>query len=137
MHLNGYKQTCCPLLRLYTGIALLLKLQLCPRKAFKLATKNCKAVICHVRFINLYVVLAVSGFQMFLDVKFIFSALHLECGRRSFIGRLVSSLFSIMIRRLTPSITLWTSSTSENPSLSRLEISKILPSAAVSKRPVE
>ena len=58
-------------------------------------------------------------------------------GSRSFIGRLVPSLFSIAMRRVTPSITFWTSSTSEKPNLSRLEISKTLPSAAVSTPPVK
>lgn len=63
-------------------------------------------------------------------------AFYLDGGTKSFIGRLVSSLFSIAIRRLTPSITFWTSSTSEKPSLSKLEMSKTLPSAAVSTPPV-
>ena len=39
------------------------------------------------------------------------------------------------ISRLTPSITCWTSWTSENPSLSELEMSKVPPTAAVSTPP--
>ena len=46
-----------------------------------------------------------------------------------------SSLFSMLMRRLTPSITLCTSSTSEKPRRSELEMSKTLPTAAVSTPP--
>ena len=46
-----------------------------------------------------------------------------------------SSLFSMLMRRLTPSITLWTSCTSEKPRRSEFEMSKVLPTAAVSTPP--
>ena len=46
-----------------------------------------------------------------------------------------SSLFSMLIRRLTPSITLCTNSTSEKPRRSELEMSNTLPTAAVSTPP--
>ena len=45
------------------------------------------------------------------------------------------SFFSIAMRVLTPSTTIWTSSSSENPRRSALEISNIPPSEAVSTPP--
>ena len=44
--------------------------------------------------------------------------------------------FSMVTRRLTPSMTIWTSSTSEKPSRSALEMSKVPFSLAVSTPPV-
>uniref|UniRef100_A0A8C4T5D7 Uncharacterized protein n=1 Tax=Erpetoichthys calabaricus TaxID=27687 RepID=A0A8C4T5D7_ERPCA len=46
-----------------------------------------------------------------------------------------SRRFSISISSFTPSTTIWTSSTSENPRRSALEMSKIPPTAAVSTPP--
>uniref|UniRef100_A0A665X6J9 Uncharacterized protein n=1 Tax=Echeneis naucrates TaxID=173247 RepID=A0A665X6J9_ECHNA len=46
-----------------------------------------------------------------------------------------SSFFSISISSFTPSTTICTSSTSEKPSLSALEMSKMPPTAAVSTPP--
>uniref|UniRef100_A0A3P9NFK0 Secreted protein n=1 Tax=Poecilia reticulata TaxID=8081 RepID=A0A3P9NFK0_POERE len=46
-----------------------------------------------------------------------------------------SSLFSISTSSLTPSTTIWTSSTSEKPSRSALEMSNTPPTAAVSTPP--
>ena len=56
-------------------------------------------------------------------------------GIRSSMALFFSSLFSMLMRRLTPSITLWTSCTSEKPRRSELEMSKVLPTAAVSTPP--
>uniref|UniRef100_A0A3P8W4Z4 Uncharacterized protein n=1 Tax=Cynoglossus semilaevis TaxID=244447 RepID=A0A3P8W4Z4_CYNSE len=49
----------------------------------------------------------------------------------------LSSLFSISMSSLMPSTTICTSSTSEKPSLSALEMSKTPPTAAVSTPPEE
>uniref|UniRef100_A0A3Q3DB44 Uncharacterized protein n=1 Tax=Hippocampus comes TaxID=109280 RepID=A0A3Q3DB44_HIPCM len=46
-----------------------------------------------------------------------------------------SSFFSMSTSNLTPSTTIWTSCTSENPSLSAFEMSKIPSTAAVSTPP--
>uniref|UniRef100_A0A3Q1HTK7 Uncharacterized protein n=1 Tax=Anabas testudineus TaxID=64144 RepID=A0A3Q1HTK7_ANATE len=46
-----------------------------------------------------------------------------------------SRRFSMSTSRLTPSTTIWTSSTSENPRRSALEMSKTPPTAAVSTPP--
>uniref|UniRef100_A0A3Q2XTL2 Uncharacterized protein n=1 Tax=Hippocampus comes TaxID=109280 RepID=A0A3Q2XTL2_HIPCM len=51
-------------------------------------------------------------------------------------GSCISSLFSISTNTLTPSITICTSSTSEKPSLSELEMSKTPSTASVSTPPV-
>uniref|UniRef100_A0A3P9HPV8 Uncharacterized protein n=1 Tax=Oryzias latipes TaxID=8090 RepID=A0A3P9HPV8_ORYLA len=45
--------------------------------------------------------------------------------------------FSMLTSRLTPSTTIWTSSTSEKPRRSALEMSKTPPTAAVSTPPGE
>uniref|UniRef100_A0A6Q2Y3M9 Uncharacterized protein n=1 Tax=Esox lucius TaxID=8010 RepID=A0A6Q2Y3M9_ESOLU len=54
---------------------------------------------------------------------------------RSSIDCPFSSFFSISISSLTPSTTICTSSTSEKPRRSALEISKVPPTAAVSTPP--
>lgn len=116
---------------LLTSVIALIQKQFRPRKASELATNNCEFIL-HL------------SFSVWLVIEVVLSCLHHEIhsdfvddGIRSFIGRPASSLFSITIRRLTPSITFWTSSTSEKPSLSRFEMSKTLPLASVSTPPVE
>ena len=116
---------------LLTSVIALIQKQFRPRKASELATNNCEFIL-HL------------SFSVWLVIEVVLSCLHrgihsdfVDDGIRSFIGRPASSLFSITIRRLTPSITFWTSSTSEKPSLSRFEMSKTLPLAAVSTPPVE
>ena len=99
-------------------LSALVKQQKLPRKTAMLF------FLFHVRLFNRFCTIqSVSGHEIVCP------------GRRSFIGLLFSSLFSIMMRRLTPSMTFWTSSTSENPSLSKFEMSKTPPSAAVSTPP--
>ena len=116
---------------LLTSVIALIQKQFRPRKASELATNNCEFIL-HL------------SFSVWFVIEVVLSCLHhgihsdfVDDGIRSFIGRPASSLFSITIRRLTPSITFWTSSTSEKPSLSRFEMSKTLPLAAVSTPPVE
>lgn len=57
-------------------------------------------------------------------------------GIRSSMDSPFSSLFSISIKRFTPSTTPWTNSTSEKPKRSEFDMSNIPPSAAVSTPPV-
>lgn len=60
---------------------------------------------------------------------------HFCSGIRSSMDSPASRRFSMSTSRLTPSTTIWTSSTSEKPRRSALEMSKTPPTAAVSTPP--